>query len=201
MKASEQLLKALAVAIELTGTEISKAAARVMADDLAAYPEASVLTALARCRRELRGKLTLPDVLDRMPGGHPGVEEAWSICGPVLNDERLSVVWTDQIAGAFFSALTLKDDPVAARMAFKERYVGLVAQARLEGRMPVWILSPGSDKDARELAILDAAEKGRISINYARVVLPYHRDDEGLNGRLLAIANKVTKPMLEDKSA
>lgn len=201
MKASEQMLKALAVAIELTGTEISKAAARVMADDLAQYPEAAVLTALARCRRELRGKLTLPDVLDRMPGGHPGVEEAWSIVSGCLNNERLTVVWTQEMAEAFGVALGLQNDTVAARMAFKETYSANVAKARLENRMPRWVVSPGTDKDGRDLAILDAVEKKRISVDYARLVLPYHREDEGLNGRLLALANKATKPMIEDKSA
>lgn len=193
MKASEQLVKALAVAVELTGTDLSKNAARVMADELAQYPEPAVLTALARCRRELRGRLTLPDVLDRLPGGHPGVEEAWSIVAGCLNDERISVVWTQEMAESFGVALGLQRDPVAARMAFKETYSANIAKARLDGRMPRWHLSPGTDKDARELAILDAVEKKRITVEYARVVLPYHREDEGLSGRLLALANKSVK--------
>ena len=53
--------------------------------------------------------------------------------------------------------------------------------------MPTWTVSPGTDKDGRELAILDAVEKGRISVDYARKVLPYHRDDEALSARLLAL--------------
>ena len=193
MKASEQLLKALAVAIELTGTEISKAAARVMADELAQYPEEAVLSALARCRRELRGRLTLPDVLDRLPGNHPGPEEAWSIVAPCLNDERVTVVWTDEIREAFGVALSLHGDTVAARMAFKETYAAHVVRARMERRMPRWSVSPGTDKDARELAILDAVEKKRITVDYARAVLPYHREDEALHGRLLALAQKSVK--------
>lgn len=202
MKASEHLLKALAVAIELTGTDLTKAAARVMAEDLAQYPEAAVITALARCRRELRGKLALADVLDRLPGNHPGAEEAWSICAGCLNDERLTVVWTQEMALSFGVALGLQADHVAARMAFKETYTANVALARLDARMPVWSVSPGTDKDGRELAILDAVEKGRITVNYARRVLPYHRGDEGLSARLLALADKSVKaPLLEDKTA
>lgn len=195
MKATENLLKALAVTVELTGTNLSKGAARVMAEEFAQYPEAQVIAALARCRRELKGRLTVADVLDRMPSGHPGAEEAWSICGRCLNDERLSVVWTQEMAQAFGAALGLQGDSVAARMAFKEVYTANIAQARLEGRMPVWSVSPGTDKDGRELAILDAVEKGRISVDYARGVLPYHREDEGLNARLLALTSRAFKQL------
>lgn len=187
MKASENLLKSLAVAVELTGTELSKAAARVMAEDLAQYPEGQVIAALARCRRELRGRLTVPDVLDRLPGGHPGVEEAWSICGPTLNNERISVVWTAEMAESMGAARHLAEDPIAARMAFKEVYTATIARARLDGRMPNWTASLGTDKDGRELAVIDAAEKGRITSDYARALLPYHREDEGLNARLLSL--------------
>ena len=44
------ILKAVAVTAELTGTELSEAALRVMAGDLDAHPEAAVLRALDRCR-------------------------------------------------------------------------------------------------------------------------------------------------------
>ena len=195
MKATPTMLRALAVTVELTGTQLSEAAARVMAEDLGQYPEDEVLAALARCRRELKGKLTIADVLDKLPGGHPGAEEAWSLCGRCLNNEALSVVWTQEMAQAFGSALGLQVDPVAARMAFKEVYVGLIAQARLEGRAPAWTVSPGTDKDARELAILDAMEKGRITANYARAVLPYHREDVALDARLLALTSRAVKAL------
>lgn len=193
MKAPENVIKALAVTVELTGTQMSPAAARVMAAELAVYPEQHVLAALSRCRRELKSRMTMADVLDRLPGGHPGAEEAWSICARCLNDERLTVVWTREMAQSFGVALGLKSDAVAARMAFKEAYTALTAQARLEGRMPVWSVSPGTDKDGRELAILDAVEKGRITLDYARATLPYHREDEGLNARLLALAGNALK--------
>jgi hypothetical protein len=194
------MVKALAVTVELTGTQLSKAAARVMAEDLAQYPEGQVLVALSRCRRELKGRLTISDVLDRLPGWHPGPEEAWAICGRCLNDERATAVWTDEMAQAFGVACRLRDDPVASRMAFKEAYSSNVAQARISGRMPRWTVSPGEDKDGRELAILDAVEKGRITVQYAQVVLPHHRDDAGLNARLIALTSTVLK-RIEDKAA
>lgn len=183
----KKLIEHLSATLGAMGQEVHDAALEIMARDLMAYPQPAVLSALARCRRELR-KLALADILDRMPGGHPGPEEAWSICARCLNDEATTTVWTEEMRLAFGAASGLQDDPIAARMAFKEAYATNVAKARLEGRMPLWSISPGSDKSGRELAILDAVEKGRISVDYARHVLPYHREDEGLNARLLAIA-------------
>ena len=193
MKFSERLIKGVAVALELTGTKLSDPAVKVILAELAAYPEEQVLVAVKRACSELRGRLTLPDILERLPNGHPGAEEAWSICSRCLNDERLTVVWTREMAQAFGVALGLQADPVAARMAFKETYNANIAQARLERRAPVWTVSPGTDKDGRELAILDAVEKGRISVAYAQAVLPYHREEESLNARLLASASGALK--------
>jgi len=61
--ADPDILRAVAVCAELTGTELSEAAARIFAEDLAAYPKSAVLHALERCRREVRGRLVLADVL------------------------------------------------------------------------------------------------------------------------------------------
>ena len=64
MKAS--ILKAVAVTAELTGAELSETALRVMAADLDSYSETAVLRALDRCRRELKARLTLGAVLERI---------------------------------------------------------------------------------------------------------------------------------------
>jgi hypothetical protein len=188
----KKIVEHLAATLGAMGQEMSDAALEIMARDLAPYAERDVVEALARCRRELR-RLVLADVLDRMPGGHLGAEEAWSICAGCLNNEHLSVVWTDEMSRAFGAALGLQEDTVAARMAFKEAYAREVAQARLHGKRPRWWLSPGFDKSARELALLDAMEKGRIGLEYARNCLPYHREDEGLNARLLSLAEQSVR--------
>jgi hypothetical protein len=73
MKASSRLSEAVAVTLELTGTTLSEVAARMMADDLARYPEQQVMGALTRCRRELKGRLTIADVISRLDDGRPGV--------------------------------------------------------------------------------------------------------------------------------
>ena len=194
--ASKRVLQALAVAAELTGTLLSPAAARVFAADLAGYPESQVLGALNRCRKELRGKLTLADVLSRLDDGRPGAEEAWAYHVP--KNEAVTVVWTDEIREAWGVALPLlqENDEIAARMAFKERYQAEVQRARDEKRPIRWTPSLGHDAAGRESALMDAAERGRLPIAYVRSVLPHINESD--NPRLAQlVARAVAGKMLE----
>jgi hypothetical protein len=190
MEPSRTLLQALAVAVELTGTQLSEVAARIMAQDLARYPEAQVLEALDRCRRELKGRLTIADVVSRLGDGRPGPEEAWSML-PMTEDA--TVVWTDEMREAFGVAYPLikAGDLIPARMAFLEKYRQEVQYARDRKRPVEWGVSLGHDKDGRELVILDSVQKGRLTVEHAKTLLPYHREDEGLNARLLALQAQV----------
>ena len=126
-----KLHEAVTVTFAAVGQEMSDAAIALIARDLAEYPLPGVFASLARCRKELR-RITLADILERIPGGHPGPEEAWGVIARALSDERVTVVWTDEMRQAFGAALNLSDDPIAARMAFKEVYVRLVNEARAE---------------------------------------------------------------------
>lgn len=171
-----ELLKVLAVTAEVMGVEWSEGAASMVADELREYPVEAVKVALSRCRKELKCKLTLADILDRIPGGHPGPEEAWSCIAKALRepgtDETSSLVWTEQIAQAYLVARSLSDDPVAARMAFKETYAKLVGEARSRSEAPKWALVLGTDKGMREQVAQDAVDKGRISYDHARKLVP-----------------------------
>jgi hypothetical protein len=53
---------------------------------------------LGRCRREVKGVLTVSDVVSRIEDGRPGVEQAWSML-PIT--ESQTAVWTDEMAAAF----------------------------------------------------------------------------------------------------
>jgi hypothetical protein len=120
----------------------------------------------------------------------------------VPKDEAASVVWTTEMRDAYSAAYALirAGDLIPARMAFLEAYRAKVQLGR-DARHPVeWEFSLGYDKDGRELVILDAAEKCRISVEAARRALPYHRADEGVNARLLAITNGSFK-RLKGKAA
>jgi len=187
---SRRLLEAVAVCCELTGTDLSTGAARALTADLSQYPEDQVLGALQRCRRELRSRLTLADILSRLDDGRPAPEEAWSM---VPRAEDASCFWTSEMREAFFVAYPLvkEGELVQARMAFLEAYRGKVQLAR-DASLPVkWEFSPGHSKDGRELALLDAVEKGRLSVTDAANLLPNHREDVVLTARLLALAKRA----------
>ena len=192
MSASKALLQAIAVTAELTGTEMSAPAARVFAEDLARYPEDQVLGALTRCRREVKGRMSMVDVLTRLQDGRPGPEEAWAM---LPKTEAASAVWTEEMrqAAAIAQPLIDVEDLIPARMAFLERYKALVQAARDHGILVHWEPTLGTDKSGRELVILDAVEKGRLTADHARQILPYHHHDEGLNARLLALSERSVK--------
>lgn len=106
--------------------------------------------------------------------GHPGPDEAWSIAIGARH-EGATVVWTDQIAGAFFQvALPLLDegDKIAARKAFLERYERDIAEARRAGVVARWQASFGGDPEQRRQAIEQAAQLGRLTQEQVARLLP-----------------------------
>jgi len=124
---------------------------------LSGYDERAVLAALRRCMRERRGALALCDVIERIDDGWPEPQEAW---GMTPRGESDTVVWTEEIAAAYFAGRT--GDRVADRMTFLEIYRTSLARARAEGRRPRWYPSYGTDPAAREGAIAAAVERGRL---------------------------------------
>lgn len=99
-------------------------------------------------------------------------EEAWSIVSKTLNDERVTVFWTVPMQAAFGVAMSLQDDMVGARMAFKEVYNRELAKARERGDGPTWQISPGTDAAMRAAAITEAVRLNRITDAHAEVLLP-----------------------------
>lgn len=166
MAKREDVAKALVVAAEVLGHELSPVAALAMARELAEHEQQDINTALRRCTRELRGRLALADVLERLPGRHLGAEEAWALC-PRGEDD--TVVWTDEIAQAFGVArpLLLEGDRVGARMAFKEAYARLTAA----GGKPQWMASMGHDTRGRVAPVMEAVRCGRLPRERAAVYL------------------------------
>lgn len=168
---STALIEAVAVTAELCGRTFSEPAARVFVSDLSRYPEHQVIGALARCRKEVRGLLTVSDVVARLDDGRPGPEEAWALMPMTEGD---SAVWTDEMRAAFGVAgpLIATGDLVAARMAFKETYARLLTEARDAGRLTQWSVTLGHDPGGREAALMLAVDKGRISLAAAQEHCP-----------------------------
>lgn len=167
-----ELIKAIAVTAELTGTELSQAAKQAMVEDLAAYPIQQVIGSLNRCRKELKGKLTIAEIVNRLDDGRPGAEQAWA---QIPKDESETVCWTDEMAKAFGVALPLINagEMVQARMAFLETYRNEVAKSREQQRPTKWQMSLGHDPKGREDAIREAVESGKIGVDRAKAMLPH----------------------------
>lgn len=171
---SANVLQAIAVTAELTGTVLSEAAARMFAQDLEGYDESVLMDALTRSRRELKGRLTVADVLSRIPTGHPTPEEAWSMVHQALGDEGATLVLTGPMRTAFWAADALADDKIAARMAFLEVY-----RREVSGAPPLdWGVIAGWDMQRRQDVIERAVTSGRLTRAAAQQFLPPPRDDE-----------------------
>lgn len=167
---SSRVIEAIAVTAELCGRIFSPAAAMVFAADLDGFPEHAVLAALTRCRKEVRGVMTIQDVVSRIDDGRPGVEQAWAM---IPQDENTSVVWTEEMAASWGAvAPLLRDgDRIGARMAFKETYAKLVSDARDRKEPPKWTPSFGDDKLGRQAAMIEAVRHHRLTLDHAVLAL------------------------------
>lgn len=172
---SQDVVRALALAFQYCGQSMPDLAVEEMAIDLDAYPKPGVLVALRRCRSELRS-IKFSDILDRIPGGHPGPEEAWAMISRAMHDETISLIWTDEMREAYGIAHAIQDDNVAARMAFKESYSRAVSLARSERRAPAWSVSRGTDKTMLEQVLALGVKDGKISPTYAQRLVPDFTD-------------------------
>lgn len=171
----ENLTKAIVVTAEVMGHEISTAAARDMALELNSYPHEQIAAALGRCKREVSGRLTLAAVIQRVPDGHVGAEEAWALCP---RSEADSTVWTDEISAAFGVAreLLAAGDAIEARMAFKEAYAAALREAKEARGQARWWVSLGHDASGRVAAVRAAVEAGRLPASeLAGLALPSGR--------------------------
>jgi hypothetical protein len=191
--ASIDLIQAIAATAELCGTNLSEAAAGMLLGDLSEYDERGVLVALTKCRKELKGRLTLAEIISRIDDGRPGAEEAWSM---LPRDEATTVVWTDEMNQAWGAVQNLISDGevVAARMAFKETYSRIVTEAR-EGRQPArWTVSLGHDVPGRKTALLMAVAKRRLTADHACALIPNFEVEDSVTPLLAAPTSGVIGP-------
>ncbi|MFI8572089.1 hypothetical protein ACIGEO_11275 [Stenotrophomonas bentonitica] len=160
----EDLVKGLMATAEVIGDQLRPTAAAYMVQDLSCYSLAALERALAGCRRELKGRLSLAAVLERIDDGHPAPNEAWAVAIQAA-DERNTVVWTTLTQQAWNTALPLVQagDKIAARQAFLETYTRLVKEARA-ARLPAsYAPSLGFDLTSRNAALTDAVSKGLLA--------------------------------------
>ncbi|ROM84854.1 hypothetical protein BK652_09735 [Pseudomonas brassicacearum] len=201
---NDQQVAGLAAAIcataEAMGQEMNPGTAAMMAEDLCVYPVPVVKAALKACRFEVRGKLSMADILQRVQSsdGRPGKDEAWAIA-MTTNDEFETVVLTDEIQLALAAAKPVLDagDKIGARMAFISAYERFVGQAREDAKQVNWHVSVGFDANRRIQAVTKALELKRIPREHGQKYLvdlsvtPITDDGRAIAGLL---TGAVTRP-------
>ena len=157
---------------EACGYPLSEAAAKIMASDLAEHDFESLRKACAKCRRELKHRLTLSDILERLQANDVRytAEEAWA---KLPKDESFGALITnemEQAAEGVWGLLELKDKFSAAR-AFKEAYERIVKENRELGVKPKWRVSMGALGDNAQ-AIAEGLKRGVLQLDHLRINYP-----------------------------
>ena len=97
-----------------------------------------------------------------------GAEEAWALAPKSESD---SAMVTPEIAEALAS-ISLMNDPISARMAFKETYLRLVAKAKIERRQPRYFASLGTEINGRVSMLAHAVKTNKIALDAATSLVP-----------------------------
>lgn len=160
----DTLVEMLVATAEVMGEQIRPTAAAYMVTDLATYPLRVLAEALTACRREVKGRLSLAAIMERIDDGHPAPNEAWANAIRAA-DEAATVVWTEQTRDSWAVALPLIEagDKIAARQAFLEVYTRLTKEARAAGRMAVHHASIGFDASGRDGVLQQAVAAGHLA--------------------------------------
>lgn len=145
-----------------TSTEIFFAA-------LAEFDIATVRAAFGTHVRTSRFAPTPADIRDAIEkatggDGRPASDEAWAIAVQAV-DEAGTVVWTREIAQAWGLAEPAYEarNTTGARMAFRDCYERLVAEARQRREPVTWLVSEGHDPERRRIAAEAAVAAGRLT--------------------------------------
>jgi hypothetical protein len=188
----EMLISALGATAEIMQTQLQPAALMLMAEDLSAYKVADVLAALKRVRHEVSGRLTLAVIIERLQSadGIPGGDEAWAL---MSRPESETVVITEQMAEAMqFARPLLSDgDKIGARMAFKDAYTRIVADAREKRVKPEWFVSLGFDPEGRSQPIAEAVRTGKLKLEHSLKLL-----SPAGNAEVLELTGNTNHPLL-----
>lgn len=139
------------------------------------FPDGVIRASVTRYLMANHFKPQLADIVEgcarQLDGNWLGAEEAWALAPKHESD---SAMLTAEISEALAAAQPLIDrrDLTAARMAFKETYGRLVERAKIEGRMPAYFASFGSDAERRATMLAGAVQKGQVTLEYAVRALP-----------------------------
>lgn len=144
------------------------------------FPDGAIKASAVRYLKTNHFKPQLADIVNgcaaQLDGNWMGADEAWAL---VPKSESDSAMLTDEIAQAMAAAAPLLEsgDKTGARMAFKDSYGRMVEKAKIEGRLPRFFPSFGSDGAGRVTMLANAVRAGQITLDHATTALPeYGRD-------------------------
>lgn len=194
---NKRIAEAVATLLALHDKDLIPAHREVFIKSLDGYTEKQVLIALNRCLKEIPRFPTVADVLSKIDDGHPGPEEAWAM---IPKSEHESGLWTQEMSQAYFAgANLLLDDPISARMAFKESYTRLLSETRAFKRRPKWSITLGHDQRHRQAIARQAVDRECLPESEVAHLL----ENKPVAESLLMLAGLATKqlsgPALEKK--
>lgn len=171
MNTLKDFLELLSGTSEACGYPLSDAAAKIMAADLQDQDFNALVKACARCRRELKHRLTLADILERLQAtdGRLTADEAWARFPKREEHTRLITDEMERAAEDLYAMINSENptDQANASKTFKERYTTIVANAREHSVKPIWRVSEGVDSPRD--AIAKGLKLGVLSVDYCRL--------------------------------
>jgi hypothetical protein len=157
----------------------------------------------AHCLDKVRGRFTPKpaDIIEQIEGsaandGRLSADEAWAVA-LTSRDEADTVVWTQEMAEAFALCQSVFPDEVGARMAFKDAYNRLVAQARAASRPAAWGVSLGWDTRKRERSLTKALDAGLLDAPMVAGLLAPPDGIAGADQAAQAQIEKIKKMMAD----
>lgn len=160
---------------------------------LSCFPPGAVTRSATNYIKTNKFKPQLADIMEgcakQLDANWLGADEAWSL---MPMDESTSAMLTPEMAEALAAARPLIDrrDYTAARMAFKDTYTRLTDKAKLEGRMPTYFPSFGTDEAGRVTMLVNSVQKGQVTMDTATKMLPEFAAD------VLRMAGLTSHPLL-----
>lgn len=177
----------LTASAQATGHDLTLDAARLIAQDLAAYQPAQIEQALTKLRRK-GGRFGTAAIMEHIQAldGRPSADAAWA---EMPKDESDTAIISREMCAAWAVAAELwaGGDRVGAQIAYKREYSAAVDRARDIGDGPGWFASLGHDKARRSDAIAKAVDLGRIELKAAvRLLLDDPATARAITERALA---------------
>lgn len=171
---------------DIVGQSLNQTAIALMVEDLSEWDFNEIQAALNACRREVKGRLSLKDIIDRLPkkGDElPTADEMWGAIYNFCTDERKSFVLPEMAFKALESTnggiweLINDGDKTGARMAFKAAYERL--SQGFNGKVQ-YSVRLGTDRENQAYAIKTAYLENKITKSTALSFLPEIDEMTGL---------------------